>query len=50
MKNITKKLQKLVKNRKTQVVIIKKGSINHYNKTASSTSSESYYSSDTDYN
>jgi len=46
MKNATKKLQKLVKNRKTQVVIIKRGSVKYNNR---SHSSESHYSEDTSY-
>jgi hypothetical protein len=47
MNNATKKLQKLVKNRKTQVVVIKRGSVKYNNRSNSSTSSESYYSEST---
>jgi hypothetical protein len=43
MKEVTKKLQKLVKNRKTHVVVIKRGSVK-YN--SGSSSSEDGYSSD----
>jgi len=44
MKDITKKLQKLAKTRKTQVVVIKKGTVK-YNTKSSSTSADDYYSS-----
>jgi len=45
IKSTTKKLQSLVKNRKTQLVVIKQGSIKN-NKKTSDTSIESYcYSS-----
>ena len=43
MKEGTKKLQKLVKKRKTHIVVIKRGSVKYY---SGSTSSENGYNSD----
>jgi len=46
LNNATKKLQTLVKNRKTKIVVTKQGSIKNRNKTSERESVESYcYSS-----
>ena len=44
MKDITKKLQKLAKTRKTHKVVTERGSVKYRNK-SSSTSSDDYYNS-----
>ena len=50
MNDATKKLNKLVKQRKTSIVVTEQGSIKQYAKGRSSTSSSDYYSTDTENN
>jgi len=51
MNDVTKKLNKLVKQRKTSIVVTEQGSVKQYSKgRSSSTSSSDYYSTDTENN
>ena len=50
MNDVTKKLNKLVKQRKTSIVVTEQGSIKQYSKARSSTSTSDYYSTSTENN
>ena len=43
MNTTTKKLQKLVKQRKTKIVVTERGSVKHYSRPSSGSSTSDYY-------
>jgi len=48
MNDVTKKLNKLVKQRKRSIVVTEQGSIKQYSRNRSSSSSSDYYSTDSE--